>query len=84
MTAGAGERAAQKKIFHFTLWLEEGMSGNEVIELQKYLNAALYDVGNVDGVFGPKVKATLKKFQTANGLRPDGIVGYEVREFLNK
>ncbi|MFA6515437.1 MAG: peptidoglycan-binding domain-containing protein [Candidatus Paceibacterota bacterium] len=70
--------------FKFTQFLEEGSYGNEVRELQKFLNGAGYDAGNVDGIFGPKVKEALIKFQNANGLKSDGIVGFEVRSFLNK
>ena len=70
--------------FHFTQFLEQGSYGNEVKELQKFLNNSGYDVGNVDSVFGPKVKESLIKFQTDNHLKPDGIFGYEMRTFLNK
>lgn len=69
--------------FHFTQFLSEGSSGNEVRELQKFLNGAGYDAGNVDGVFGAKVKEALIKFQTDNKLKSDGIMGYEVRGVLN-
>jgi hypothetical protein len=31
-----------------------------------------------------KFKTALMKFQTANKLKADGILGYEVRKFLNK
>jgi len=34
-----------------------------------------YDVGPVDGVFGPKTEAAVKAFQTDQGLVVDGIVG---------
>ena len=70
--------------FYFTQFLEQGSSGVEVVELQKLLNGAGYNAGNVDGKFGLKTKEALIKFQTAKGLKSDGIVGYEVRSFLNK
>src|SRR3989344_1242793 len=70
--------------FYFTQWLDEGSSGNEVIELQKFLNNAGYYSGAIDGKFGFNTKESLIRFQTANGLKGDGIVGYEVRSFLNR
>ncbi|MFA6353838.1 MAG: peptidoglycan-binding domain-containing protein [Candidatus Paceibacterota bacterium] len=70
--------------FHFTQFLEQGSTGNEVMELQKFLKKAGYDVGNIDGIFGPKVKLALITFQIVNHLKGDGIVGSEVRAFLNK
>ena len=70
--------------FYFTQWLQRGSYGNEVIELQKFLNTAGYDSGTADGKFGLQTEAALIKFQIANNLKGDGIVGYEVRTFLNK
>ena len=70
--------------FKFAQFLEEGSYGNEVKELQKVLNNAGYEIGKVDGIFGAKVKEALIKFQTANNLKADGMVGYEMRTFLNK
>ncbi|OGI94958.1 hypothetical protein A3A03_02175 [Candidatus Nomurabacteria bacterium RIFCSPLOWO2_01_FULL_40_18] len=70
--------------FYFTKWLEEGSSGNEVMELQKFLNNVGYDSGTVDGKFGSRTEEALIRLQIANGLKSDGIVGYEVRSFLNK
>ncbi len=80
----AAENTSGAKSFYFTRFLEEGSSGNEVMELQKSLNKAGYDAGNADGKFGLKTKEALMKFQTANGLKSDGIAGYEVRTFLNR
>lgn len=69
--------------FKFTQFLEEGSYGNEVRELQKFLSGAGYDAGNTDGIFGTKVKEAVMKLQTDNNLKVDGIVGFEVRSFLN-
>jgi hypothetical protein len=81
-TSGSAVLGAES--FHFTQFLSEGSQGNEVKELQKYLNDRGYGAGNVDGNFGSQVKDALMRFQTDNGLKSDGIVGYEVRTWLNK
>ncbi|MFA6077066.1 MAG: peptidoglycan-binding domain-containing protein [Candidatus Paceibacterota bacterium] len=83
-TANTDGNVSNAGSFHFTQFLEEGSYGNEVRELQKFLNGAGYDAGNVDGNFGAKVKEAVIKFQTDNGLKSDGIVGYEVRSLLNR
>ncbi len=70
--------------FYFTQFLEQGSYGNEVKELQKILNVAGYYSGTIDGNFGLQTKEALIKFQTVNKLKSDGLVGYEVRTFLNK
>ncbi|MFA6301063.1 MAG: peptidoglycan-binding protein [Candidatus Paceibacterota bacterium] len=70
--------------FSFTQLLKKGSIGNEVTELQKFLNAAGYSVGTADGKFGAITEAAVIKFQTAKGLTPDGIVGPAVRALLNK
>jgi hypothetical protein len=49
--------------------LKLGSKGKEVEDLQKYLKI------KVDGDFGPKTEEAVKKFQTANKLVSDGIVG---------
>jgi len=49
--------------------------GEEVKIWQKFLAQKGYFTGEIDGVFGDKSSEATKKFQTANGLVPDGIVG---------
>jgi Putative peptidoglycan binding domain len=71
------------KSFQFTLLLKNGSTGSEVTELQKFLNTAGYDCGTADGSFGPKTQAAVIKFQIANGLVGDGIVGPATRALLN-
>lgn len=70
--------------FTFTQRLQLGSTGNEVIELQKYLNSKGYNAGNADGKFGLNTMVAVGRFQMANGLKADGIVGTEVRALLNK
>lgn len=70
--------------FHFTQKLKVASSGNEVMELQKLLNMSGYSCGIPDGKFGPKTKSAVIKFQIANGLKGDGIVGSMTHAILNK
>lgn len=46
-----------------------------VAEVQKALKEHGYDPGPVDGDMGPKTRAAVKAFQSAHGLKADGIVG---------
>ena len=55
--------------------LRKGDKGEVVTELQKRLNELGYDCGTADGIFGTKTLNAVVKFQTLNGLDPDGIVG---------
>ncbi len=57
---------------------------NEVMELQKFLNAAGFNSNPVDGKFGPITKGAVIRFQLANGLKGDGVVGPLTRAVLNK
>ncbi|MCX4531699.1 peptidoglycan-binding protein [Streptomyces sp. NBC_01669] len=54
---------------------QSGSTGAQVTAVQKLLTAQGFDAGAVDGSFGPATLAAVKKFQTARGLRADGIVG---------
>jgi uncharacterized protein (TIGR02145 family) len=51
------------------------MGGDDVYNLQTFLNSKGYNTGTPDGVFGPKTEAGVKLFQTANTLTPDGKAG---------
>jgi len=55
--------------------LRNGASGTYVKTLQATLNSLGYNCGSVDGKFGAKTLAAVKKFQKAKGLTVDGIVG---------
>ena len=43
--------------------------------IQQALNDKGHNAGPVDGSFGPMTEAACKRFQTAEGLEPDGLVG---------
>ena len=63
-----------------TKTLKKGSSGEQVRWLQKFLN--WYDPNNkltVDGGFGPLTDAAVRKFQKAEKIDVDGIVGPQTR-----
>ena len=53
----------------------EGAKGNFVVEIQTILNKNGFNIGKVDGTFGPRTKQGVIAFQTSRGLGADGIVG---------
>jgi mannosyl-glycoprotein endo-beta-N-acetylglucosaminidase len=56
--------------------LRYGIEGEEVIYLQRLLNDIDYACLEVDGIFGEKTEAAVKKFQADHPpLVVDGIVG---------
>lgn len=55
--------------------LSNGSEGEWVTYLQQHLEAAGYDTGPIDGIFGPITEAAVRQFQEDHGLTVDGIVG---------
>ena len=61
--------------------LRRGTSGPSVVTIQVELNRiaqnypAIPKIPNVDGIFGARTEASVKKFQEVFNLTPDGIVG---------
>lgn len=55
--------------------LTSGSFGGDVVELQRRLTSLGYDVGKPDGIFGPRTRGALVKFQRDFGLVPDGLAG---------
>ena len=55
-----------------------------VKKVQTALQRKGYDVGptGVDGKYGPRTEAAVRKFQTDNNLQVDGIVGPDTRNAL--
>ena len=50
--------------------------------VQKALNSAGFDAGAPDGKMGKRTKQALTNFQRAQGLKPDGIIGYKTLNHL--
>lgn len=61
---------------HVLPTLRRGSRGDEVVYLQKLLNAERFSVEiSVDGIFGRATEALVKTFQEDRGLTVDGVVG---------
>ncbi|MGM0904680.1 MAG: peptidoglycan-binding protein [Bacillota bacterium] len=62
--------------------LKKGMKGAEVKKLQQVLTNKGYSTKGIDGVFGSNTEAAVKKFQKANKLKADGVVGPATKKAL--
>jgi len=52
-----------------------GSRGSTVTEIQRRLKSWGYYTGSVDGIYGYQTYLAVRRFQSKNGLRVDGIVG---------
>ena len=59
-----------------------GHGSTAVRQLQLRLRTRRFHPGPIDGLFGPLTQRAVERFQTAHGLRADGMVGPETRTFL--
>jgi len=55
--------------------IKRGARGVYVMVLQDALNYLGYNSGTIDGIFGSKTRNAAIRFQRANRLSQDGIVG---------
>ncbi|ADO72548.1 peptidoglycan-binding protein [Stigmatella aurantiaca] len=67
-----------------SLVLKEGSKGTEVKTLQGRLEKLGFELGQQDGVFGPKTEAAVKRFQSKHNLEADGIVGPKTHQAIEK
>lgn len=63
--------------------LHEGSVGEDVRALQKALDSKGFEVGNIDGEFGPCTKAALINFQKSENLSVTGFVDAATAAELN-
>lgn len=63
--------------------LKQGDKGVYVAVLQDALNTLGHNAGSIDGVFGSGTKNAVIRFQKANKLSADGIVGCNTWEKLS-
>ena len=65
--------------------IRQGTRGVYVMVLQDALNYLGYNTGNIDGIFGNNTRSAVIRFQRANNLSADGIVGCNTwRRITNK
>lgn len=65
--------------------LENGDSGQAVVQLQDALKLAHFDAGTSDGIFGPITEAAVKQLQTTNAdLEVSGVFDESSREYLTE
>lgn len=62
--------------------IRRGHTGQQVTNLQLMLNAAGYNCGTPDGIFGSNTETATKAFQASRGLANDGIVGKDTKKAL--
>lgn len=68
-----------------TLYLHSPfMRGDDVVMLQRKLNALGFDAGREDGVFGSMSDRAVREFQRNVGEEPDGVVGLHTIETLER
>ncbi|MBS4008134.1 MAG: cell wall hydrolase [Clostridium sp.] len=61
-----------------------GTCGQDVMELQMFLNEEGYREGHIDGVFGPLTSAGLMRFQEESGLPANGLAEKETLELIKE
>ncbi|WP_414470016.1 peptidoglycan-binding domain-containing protein [Methanobacterium sp. ACI-7] len=59
--------------------LKEGDKGEQVKEMQHWLNDHGYKAGTEDGVFGEKTKDAVIQFQSTEKIVTDGIIGSQTQ-----
>jgi len=67
-----------------TRLLKRGVSGNDVKDLQNFLNKQLSLNLVADGQWGSKTEVAVSVFQTKYKLKVDGIVGIQTRGFITQ
>lgn len=61
---------------------DQGLSQAQRVEIQEMLRTLGYDVGDADGIIGPRTMDAIKEFQRANGLPADGYADWRVLRAL--
>lgn len=79
---GPKTQAARKKLVLHADGQKVGSKGEVVKWVQSRLAEMGYNVGGIDGLYGPKTKKAVEQFQKKSGLIVDGIAGYNTLSML--
>jgi peptidoglycan hydrolase-like protein with peptidoglycan-binding domain len=63
---------------------ERVLSLDERYEMQQLLARHGFDIGDPDGLFGPRTRIAIRSFQASNGLVPDGFASSDVLDRLRQ
>jgi membrane-bound lytic murein transglycosylase B len=63
---------------------ERALSMGERVEMQQLLARRGYDIGEPDGLFGPRTRLAIRNFQAASGQIPDGFASSTVLDRLRQ
>ena len=83
-SVGSKTGTASKVVAPVSKKISPNDSGVSVKQLQQALKKLGLLIGSLDDVYGKTVQAAVSKFQKANGLVADGIVGQDTAAKLNK
>ena len=64
--------------------IQPGSTGPRVGQLQRGLAELGYEVGTIDGEYGPSTAEAIEAFQTDAGLDADGIAGAATIRAINR
>ena len=78
------DRIVMQENGDYMRYLVNGMSGDDVIEVQRMLSNLGYDVGAIDGEYGSYTETAVRAFQKEYGLYEDGEAGSITIEELNR
>ncbi|HEY7439815.1 MAG TPA: peptidoglycan-binding protein [Acidimicrobiia bacterium] len=67
----SGYALADRMLYHRS----PNQRGDDVLDLQRRLNALGFDAGREDGILGPETAAAVREFQRNAGLAVDGVAG---------
>lgn len=62
--------------------MKSGMVGSDIQYTQKMLKSLGFYYGSADGVYGTGLETAVKKFQKANQIKEDGIIGRRTYETI--